>query len=110
MDRQGFQKVWGKVVARAWADEAFKKRLLTDPEAVFKEYGYRVSPTITIQVVENAARMIHLRFFRPGAPEWYVECTSSCYHRSQTSSQMQIWTMWQAGWRTGVTLSLAARP
>jgi hypothetical protein len=110
MDRQGFQKVWNKLVARAWSDGAFKKRLLTDPEAVFKEYGYRMPPTIAIQVVENGAGMIHLRCSRRGAPEWYVECTSACYHRLETSSQMQIWSMWRAGWRTGMTVSRAARP
>ncbi len=109
MNRQEFQKVWGKVIARAWADASFKTRLLTAPEAVFKEYGFEVPPHIIIEVVEDAGRMIHLRCSQQGAPEWYMECTSSCYQRPETSSQMQIWSMWRAGWRTGLTVCLPAR-
>jgi hypothetical protein len=106
MDRQAFQKAWGKVMARAWADAAFKERLLTAPEAVFQEYGFEVPGNILIKVVLNGDRMIHLRCTRRGAPEWYVECTSSCYRRPGTSSQMQVWSMWRAGWTDGVTISL----
>jgi len=109
MDRQKFQKAWGKVVARAWTEASFKARLLTDPEAVFREYGFEVPPDIAIKVVENAGQRIHLRCTQRGAPEWYLECTSSCYRQPETSSQMQIWSMWRAGWSTGVTVSLAAR-
>ena len=108
MDRQGFQIAWGKVMARAWADAAFKERLLTAPEAVFQEYGFEVPPHILIKVVSNGDRMIHLRCTRRGAPEWYLECTSSCYRHPETSSQMQVWSMWRAGWTDGVTISSGA--
>jgi Nitrile hydratase, alpha chain len=107
MDRQGFQEAWGKVVARAWEDMSFKQRLLTEPATVFKEYGFEMPMNISIRVVENTDRMIQLRCTQEGAPECYVECTSSCYRRPETSSQMQIWSMWRAGWRTGMTVSLA---
>ena len=109
MDRQAFQKTWGKVMARAWADASFKERLLTTPEAVFQEYGFEVPAHIFIKVVANADQMIHLRCTRRGAPEWYVECTSSCYSRPETSSEMQVWSMWRAGWTEGVTISVGAR-
>jgi hypothetical protein len=106
MDRQAFQKAWGKVVARAWADAGFKKQLLAAPEVVFQEYGFKVPPNILIRVVSNNDRMIRLRCTRCDAPEWYVECTSSCYRTPETSSQMKVWTMWQAGWTEGVTISV----
>jgi hypothetical protein len=32
-------KAWGQIVARAWQDEAFKRRLLADPAAVLREQG-----------------------------------------------------------------------
>ena len=54
MDRQAFQKVWGKGMARAWADAPFKERLLTTPEAVFQEYGFEVPSNILIKVVSTA--------------------------------------------------------
>ena len=58
MDRQAFQRAWGKVMARAWADAAFKERLLAAPEAVFQEYGFEVPSNILIRVVSNSDRMI----------------------------------------------------
>jgi hypothetical protein len=109
MDRQEFQKAWGRVVARAWEDESFKARLLAAPAAVLKDYGFEVPANIRIRVVENNEEMIHLRCTQQGAPEYYLECTSSCYRRPETESQMQIWSIWQAGWRTGLTVSLGAR-
>jgi hypothetical protein len=108
MDRQAFQAAWGKLMARAWGDAAFKERLLTTPEAVFQEYGFAVPANISIKVVSNDDRMIKLRCTRRGAPEWYVECTSSCRLKPETSSQMQVWSMWRAGWTDGVTISLGA--
>ena len=35
-------KLWAKVVARAWADEEFRKRLLLDTNAVLAENGFNV--------------------------------------------------------------------
>ena len=108
MDRKAFQKAWGMVIARAWEDAPFKERLLTTPEAVFLEYGFAVPANILIKVVSNGDRMINLRCTRRGAPEWYVECTSSCYRRPETSSQMHVWSMWRAGWTHGEIISLGA--
>jgi hypothetical protein len=109
MDRHEFQKAWGKVIAQAWVDGSFKERLLAAPEVVFREHGFAVPPHIVIRVKENADRMIHLRCTRRGAPEWFVECTSSCYSRPEMSSEMQVWSMWRSGWTEGVTISVGAR-
>src|SRR5262249_21352209 len=49
------QKVWGQVVAKAWADAAFKARLLADPKAALKEQGIVVPEGVQIQVHENTA-------------------------------------------------------
>ena len=108
MDRQAFQRAWGKVMARAWADAAFKERLLAAPEAVFQEYGFEVPANILIQVVSNGDRMIHLRCTRRGAPEWYVECTSSCYRRPRRALRCKFGA---CGGRAGprdVTISVGA--
>ena len=43
-----------RVVARAWADPAFKARLLSDPEAALAELGYSLPETTPkLDVVEN---------------------------------------------------------
>jgi hypothetical protein len=90
MDRLTFQRAWGKVVARAWADAAFKARVLAAPEAVFREYGFEAPPNILIRVDSKGDRMIRLRCTRRGAPEWYLECTSSSYRQPETSSHTKL--------------------
>jgi hypothetical protein len=66
-DAQEFQKSWGKVVAKAWSDKAFKARLLVDPAAVLKEHGVKVPADVAIKVVEDSARVSHL--ILPPPPE-----------------------------------------
>lgn len=49
------KKQWMKIVAKSWADEDFKARLLSDPAAVLSEEGISVPAGTTIKVVEEAA-------------------------------------------------------
>ena len=61
-----------KVVARAWLDEAFRERLLTDARAAVGDLGYQLSHDAELAVVENTADVHHL-----------VVCTlCSCYPSS----------------------------
>jgi Nitrile hydratase, alpha chain len=53
-------KQWGQVVAKAWADAAFKQRLLADPHAVLKEHGLEVPRGLQVKVVENTDSVRHL--------------------------------------------------
>ena len=48
------------LVARCWADAAFKARLLADPVAVLREVGIEVSPGIALRVLEDTAQTVHL--------------------------------------------------
>jgi nitrile hydratase subunit alpha len=58
-----------RVIARAWADGAFKQRLLTDGSAALKELGYGGTQGEDTLVVENTPRVHNL-----------VVCTlCSCY-------------------------------
>jgi hypothetical protein len=43
--------VWSQVVARAWCDEDFMERLLSDPRAVLTEHGLDVPPGKEVEVV-----------------------------------------------------------
>ena len=54
------QQQWAQVVAKAWSDEAFKKRLLAQPAAVLKEAGADVPEGLQFKVVENTERLVHL--------------------------------------------------
>jgi len=60
------EKQWAQVVAKAWSDAAFKKRLLTQPAAVLKEAGVDVPEGLQLKVVENTERLAHL--ILPPAP------------------------------------------
>ena len=63
--------VGGKVVARAWVDPAFKKRLLTDAKAAIAELGIDVDSWSTLVAVENTEAIHNV-----------IVCTlCSCYPR-----------------------------
>jgi hypothetical protein len=53
-------KTWGQIVAKAWQDESFKRRLLADPAAVLKEHGVAIPAGVQVRVVENTDRVQHL--------------------------------------------------
>lgn len=70
-----------KVVARAWADEAYKARLLADGTAAVQELGYMDGSYQRLRVVENTATTHNvivctlcscypLRLLGP-SPSWY---------------------------------------
>jgi len=67
--RQERARKWGQVVARAWSDEAFKRRLLAEPGAVLREQGVDVPPGVEVRVVENTDAVVHLTLPRPPAEE-----------------------------------------
>ena len=54
------QKKWAVCVAKAWADEDYKQRLLSDSVAVLKEEGVDVPEGMDVKVVENTKDLIHI--------------------------------------------------
>jgi nitrile hydratase len=58
-----------KVVARAWTDRAFKRRLVADPRAALSEMGIDIGSLAEFRVVENTAQVHNI-----------IVCTlCSCY-------------------------------
>jgi len=55
-----WEKKWGQIVAKAWDDAAFKKRVLADPAAVLKEHGLELPEGIQIKVLEDSDKVVHL--------------------------------------------------
>jgi hypothetical protein len=55
-----------KVIGRAWADPAYKARLLRDPAAALTEANVRIPAAATVKVVEDTADTKH--FVLPAAP------------------------------------------
>ena len=68
--RDDWGNKWGQIVAKAWTDEAFKRRLLAEPAAVLAKHGMDVPPGVQFRVVEDTATVRHLTLpFRPGSGE-----------------------------------------
>ena len=65
MNRKEMSSAWSKIVARAWADEEFKRQLIKNPQEVFKEYGI-AQKGVQYKIHENTERETHLLL--PPAP------------------------------------------
>lgn len=53
------RKKMGKVIAHAWSDETYRKRLHSHPHAVLTEAGLTVSPSHKIKVFEDTDDTLH---------------------------------------------------
>ena len=53
-------KLYGRVVARAWQDEAFKGRLLAEPREALAEMGVEVPAGHEVRAVEDTEWVRHL--------------------------------------------------
>ena len=60
MERSENLRKWDRLVARVWADEAFKQYLKDEPAKVLKEYGLDVPTDLEIRVLENTDRVHYL--------------------------------------------------
>jgi Nitrile hydratase, alpha chain len=54
------RRILGRVVIKAWQDEAFKRRLVADPRAVLEQHGLPPPNGKAVRVVENTADTVHL--------------------------------------------------
>ncbi len=46
------EKEWARVIAQAWVDEEFKKRLLADPKGVLKKEGIELPENLKVNITE----------------------------------------------------------
>ncbi len=65
--------VWSQIVARAWCDEDFMQRLLSDPRAVLAENDLEVLPGTEVEVVLGTEVTVDdtgtvRRFILPASP------------------------------------------
>ncbi len=49
-------KQYQQLIAKCWADEAFKQRLLADPAGTLKAEGIEVPAVVRVRVMENTAQ------------------------------------------------------
>lgn len=62
-----FQQTHAQIVAKAWADEQFKQRFVSDPAAVLHEHGVALPPGMMVRTFEMQPNTIYLSI--PPRPE-----------------------------------------
>ena len=60
VDVKALKTVYAEAVRKAWADPAFRAKLLADPRAALADEGAAMPAGLTIKVVENTESVIHL--------------------------------------------------
>ena len=48
-------KQWSRIIAKAWADDTIRDRLLSDPKAVLSEQGFETSREVRVSMRRNRA-------------------------------------------------------
>ncbi len=66
------RKEYAKIIAKAWVDEEFKKRLLADPATVLKENGIEIPEGMTVKV-GGGVRLDIYGFEGVNCQEWHGE-------------------------------------
>jgi hypothetical protein len=57
-EQQG--KTIGQVIAKCWADDGFKRRLLANPAATLKAEGVELPAGMSVKALENTDKVFHL--------------------------------------------------
>ena len=59
-DQNAQQKLWEKIVAKAWADESYKQQLLANPATVLSAEGMALPAGVQIKMVEATDKVAWL--------------------------------------------------
>jgi hypothetical protein len=49
-----------KVIAKAWADEEFKRKLIAQPAETLREEGLDAPPEVELRVVESTDKVVYI--------------------------------------------------
>jgi hypothetical protein len=60
MNQDDKVKKMGQIIAKCWADEGFKKKLLADATATLKAEGEELPAGLNYKAVENTDNLVHL--------------------------------------------------
>jgi len=76
------RKLWDRIVAKAWADEDYKKRLLADPAGVLRAEGMNLPEGLDVRVVEATENQA-----------WYVLPPQTAGEIAEGEERLAAW--WQ---------------
>jgi len=60
MNQEEQTKKMQKIIAKAWADETFKQKLLSNPSETLSEAGLEPPPGVEVRVVESTDKVVYL--------------------------------------------------
>lgn len=60
MNKEEVAKKMSQVIAKCWADEAFKNQLLADPKATLLAEGITFADDVNVKAVADSAKEVHL--------------------------------------------------
>jgi hypothetical protein len=60
MDEQEQGRKISQLIAKCWADEAFKRKVLADPAATLREEGLELPADLSYVAHENTEKVVHL--------------------------------------------------
>ncbi len=60
MNQEEVSQKISQLIAKCWADEGFKQKLLADPARTLKDEGAEVPAGLTVNVLENTDQVFHL--------------------------------------------------
>ena len=60
VDLKALKTVYAQAVRKAWADPAFRAKLLADPRAALADEGAAIPAGLTVNVVENTESVVNL--------------------------------------------------
>jgi hypothetical protein len=60
MDMNDQANQYQQIIAKCWADEAFKQRLMADPTGTLKGEGIEIPEGVTVSICENTENKMHI--------------------------------------------------
>jgi len=60
MNQEEQGKKMGQIIAKCWADEGFKRKLLADPAPTLKAEGVELPAGLSVKALENSDKVFHL--------------------------------------------------
>jgi hypothetical protein len=94
-ERFDFHGAWRQLVVRACSDPALKAKLLADPAGVLKANGLTVPAGLTVKVVENTDKVVHLVLPVKGTPAELSDAELSDAELQQVAGGVDYNTFWK---------------
>ena len=60
MNQEELRKKLGQIIAKTWVDDAFKKKVLSDPAAMLQAAGVQIPAGVTVRIAANTDKRVRM--------------------------------------------------